>query len=311
MTDTSISSKDATSAVIDFAALIAQKDPFQGKSLKAYLSDQPPSFFKMADRFLRCFAEMDGFSDETLADAYVGLCREMVAEQIRFKKTGKYSAASAAEVNQSLYSAPRMKARTLALGVSQFFWPNHQGLLNFFLDELSKGAKPRRYLEIGPGHGIHLACAIEAFPSAEITALDISEGSLGLSKALVSRLRPQSQVRFSQGDVCAQDFSNFGTFDFIVMNEVLEHLDDPASVLKALHRCADRSAKVFITTCTNAPAIDHVYLYSTVEEIRDQLASCGFRILRERALPVGRVPEDQWTRLKTEVNYAAMLEPIV
>ena len=65
--------------------------------------------------------------------------------------------------------------------------------------------------------------------------------------------------------------------------------------------------RLFITTCANAPAIDHVYLYDSVEHIQREIREAGFSIISEVALPVGNFSREEWARRKVEVNYGAML----
>jgi len=65
-----------------------------------------------------------------------------------------------------------------------------------------------------------------------------------------------------------------------------------------------------VTTCANAPAVDHVYLYDSVEHIRTQIRECGFQIDSDIALSVDGSSEDQWVKGKTEINYAAYLSKL-
>ena len=62
------------------------------------------------------------------------------------------------------------------------------------------------------------------------------------------------------------------------------------------------------TTCANCPAIDHVYLYRSVEEIQAHVREAGLKIVAELALPVGSIPRERWSAERVEVNYAAVLE---
>jgi hypothetical protein len=53
------------------------------------------------------------------------------------------------------------------------------------------------------------------------------------------------------------------------MGEVLEHLDKPGEMLKKLSSLLYPNGVIWITTPTNAPAIDHVYLFNNKQEIID------------------------------------------
>jgi hypothetical protein len=91
------------------------------------------------------------------------------------------------------------------------------------------------------------------------------------------------------------------------MCEVLEHLDCPLNILKKTYALLHDEGRLFITTCANCPAIDHVYLYENVGHIRKEIQEAGFNIVSDLPLPVGNYPDNNWLDTKIEVNYAAML----
>ncbi len=291
---------------------VIERNPLQKKALQEHLAIQDQEFWKRAERVFSGLEEGLGEDCTTLVQGYLRLCREMLAEQVRFKKTGCYSATSASAVNSALYSTDReMTERTCALGVSQFLWPNHYKLFDFFLAQLAELRQVSKYLEVGPGHGIHLVFALDFLSEADVHVIDISEASLRLARGMVQRFHPGKIVQFHHGDVMEMDVSGrTHHFDFIVVNEVLEHLDDPAALLTGIRPKLSDRGHLFITTCANAPTMDHVYLYRSVEEIQDQIVACGFEIVREIAVPVGDIPREQWTTAKTEINYGALLRSV-
>jgi 2-polyprenyl-3-methyl-5-hydroxy-6-metoxy-1,4-benzoquinol methylase len=65
------------------------------------------------------------------------------------------------------------------------------------------------------------------------------------------------------------------------MGEVLEHVEDPRQLLRRAASFVRSGGRLFVTTCANCPAIDHVYLFKSVQEIRDLIASAGCGIERE------------------------------
>ena len=96
-------------------------------------------------------------------------------------------------------------------------------------------------------------------------------------------------------------------FDLIVLGEVIEHVNDAGGLLR---RAADLLADdglIFLTTCANCPAADHIYYFGSREEIRELIGECGLSIVDEVALPAERVPEDRWAEEKITVNYGAFL----
>ncbi|WP_320173881.1 class I SAM-dependent methyltransferase [Maridesulfovibrio sp.] len=228
-------------------------------------------------------------------------------ETINFIRTGSYSSYSSAEAFKNVYSQDqKMAGYIYGLALSQFLWPNHYEMFSFYLKQCDKIKNSiSRYLEIGPGHGLYLAHSIEKMPNADITAVDISPASIKITRdVLDSFYGDQAKYRLECKDVHEMADSSY---DFIVMGEVLEHVDDPSHILKKLHSVLIDDGYLFVTTCANCPAIDHVYLYDGVAAIRDQLESCGFRIVDDLALALSDRPEEEWKSRKELVNYAALL----
>jgi 2-polyprenyl-3-methyl-5-hydroxy-6-metoxy-1,4-benzoquinol methylase len=97
-------------------------------------------------------------------------------------------------------------------------------------------------------------------------------------------------------------------FDFITMGEVLEHVNDALGFLKRARGLLRPDGAIFMTTCANCPAIDHVYHFHTVKEIRDLIAEADLRIVDELALPSEPFAEEQWEQSLVTINYSAILK---
>lgn len=97
-------------------------------------------------------------------------------------------------------------------------------------------------------------------------------------------------------------------FDFITMGEVLEHVDNPVTLLNKLKELLSSGGKSFVSTCVNCPAIDHTYHFRATDEIREMFASCGLVIIRELVLPVEDLPMDEIIDKRITINYCAILK---
>ena len=291
---------------------IKAKYPLQKKMIARELADRDGLFWERAASFSQDFERLlsDGnVTDERVADCYIKLCKDMTIEQIKFRKTGRYSATSFAEVAERVYhSETEMEAMVYGLAISQFLWRNHYALFDFFittLRELEDRGEVKRYLEIGPGHGLHLVEGLRAFSSAHFDVVDISATSLDVSQRVVQCFAPGRDVDFHLADIA--DFKSSGDFDLIVINEVLEHLEDPLAMMRRAADLIGDEGHVFLTTCANAPSIDHIFLYDSVEAMQAQIREAGLTITSEIILPVGaHVPRAEWTARKVEVNYGAL-----
>jgi len=101
---------------------------------------------------------------------------------------------------------------------------------------------------------------------------------------------------------------DIGEYDYIVMSEVLEHLDDPMLALRNIRGLLSVGGRCFLTTCANCPAVDHVYLFQDAEDIRSHLSAAGFNVIEDLALPIRNLPATTASHTRVGINYAAVLE---
>ncbi len=266
-----------------FLDRLGRAAPLQRRAVDARLSDYPPEFFGDADRFFSEFSRMLDATGTPLDDAvnsYISICKETFGEQIKFARTGRYSAGNIVEAHQSIQSYEAMTRYMLGLAVTQFLWLQHYETLQFFRSFVTERPIVGRYLEIGPGHGLYTLEALRAARDATFDAVDISQASADIAKGVVSFLSPLGKdVAFHVQDIFIWEPSH--RYDTLVMGEVLEHVEDPKSLLRRAASFVKDDGRLFVTTCANCPAIDHVYLFNSVQEIRDLIKAADCEIDRE------------------------------
>jgi 2-polyprenyl-3-methyl-5-hydroxy-6-metoxy-1,4-benzoquinol methylase len=296
----------------DIVERICAKSPFQRKKLTAYLSAQPESFRREADEFASrygAFLAQRGISLDYVVDAYLKMCAYMMRCQVAFLRSGKYPVASAAEADQAVYqSEQEMLSYMIGLGMSQFLWSTHYRIFSAFKELLAeRAATTRRYLEIGPGHGLLLEQALTTLDRLEdAVAIDLSPTSLELTRALTEWILPgERRLRYLLGDVMEADLGV--GFDLITMGEVLEHVEQPLRLLRRLRDLLAPGGRLFVSTCANCPAPDHVYQFGGVAQIRTLLADAGFKVERDFPLPVENMSVDAAEAARVTINYCAVL----
>ncbi|MBE7217286.1 MAG: methyltransferase domain-containing protein [Caulobacteraceae bacterium] len=154
----------------------------------------------------------------------------------------------------------------------------------------------RDVLELGCGEGALAAAYKRRNPAARYTAIEAHAPSAALARARVDRL--------VEADIQAMDaeaFAALGSFDAVVMGDVLEHLADPWAVLRQLHDVL-REDGALVLSVPNAghwsvaaellngrwPAhdsglFDRTHLrWFTLDSLRRILADAGFATLRAR-----------------------------
>jgi 2-polyprenyl-3-methyl-5-hydroxy-6-metoxy-1,4-benzoquinol methylase len=290
--------------------LVGATNPLQRKRVRAMLHERDDAYFAFAEDVSRslalAFMRTPGEAREA-AQAYDELCLEMLREQIRFRKTGVYRLDDAGVANDTVYSDPtRMRAYLIGLLLTYLFWPNHYALFQLFGDGLAR-FHPLRSLEVGAGHGLFTTELIRRHPDVDLTVVDISQSSIDVTRDFLDAFDvPRDAVRFLLADFMGPDLA-LGTFDLIVLGEIIEHVNDAGALLRRAAELLTPDGTIFLTTCANCPAADHIYYFGSAEEIRELVRASGLGIGREVVLAAEAVPEDRWREEKTTVNYGALL----
>ena len=251
-----------------------------------------------------------GLSIEYLAQCYVTIVTDMVREQMHLQKHGHYRHSTFAAVADDVYFDPHYMSRYMyGLALTSYLWPNHRALFRFFKETLPAD-RSGSYLEIGPGHGYFLKTAIARSAYDRFLGVDVSQTSIELTRDLVGASLPDGrELRLECADFLAADFAH-GSFDAIVAGEVLEHVERPAAFLRKMRNVAAPGSFVFLTTCINAGALDHIHLFRNPDEVEELFTSCGFRVTRACICPYeGRTVAECLDEVLA-INVAYVLEKV-
>lgn len=253
-----------------------------------------------------------GQTVDTLADAYDLVVRDTLREQVYFQRHGRYRHASFADVAADVYFSPSYMQRYMeGLALTGFFWENHVALRRFLLGALARLPRARRYLEVGPGHGLHLAAAARLGCADEFEAIDLSPTSVALCQALLGSgaLGPLPTVAVRQADFLGATVE--GPFGVVVMGEVLEHVERPELFLARARDLLEDGGHLLCTTCLDAPAIDHIRHFRSVEEVESLLVDAGLDPVERCVLPHPglSLAEARQRRLAVNVGFVARARP--
>lgn len=288
------------------ADAILEANPMHRSFMTAALENITPDEMGHLDRYID-FCRQRGLTIEYLADCYLTIVGDTLREQIYFQKHKKYRYSSFAEVADNVYfNDEYMSFYMYGLAITSFLWPNHLAMFRFFRDTLPKNKKGA-YLEIGPGHGYYLMTAMERAAYDSFTGVDISETSVAQTRALLEHFVGDKRkfellcMDFLDSDLPAQGF------DAVVMGEVLEHVEEPERFLRRIVQLATKDAYIYVTTCINAPAIDHIYLFRTPEQLEKTFEDSGLKIKDRLIRPYeGKTLEESLQQLLA-INVAYVL----
>ncbi len=123
--------------------------------------------------------------------------------------------------------------------VSRFFLNNFKQVLLAQVKEI----RPHAILDVGAGEGFTLEMFRENHIGERLEGIEYMDEALKFAK----RLHPQ--VKIKKGNIYELPYAA-NSFDLVICNEVLEHLDDPKKALNELKRVAK---KYLILSVPNEP----------------------------------------------------------
>jgi 2-polyprenyl-3-methyl-5-hydroxy-6-metoxy-1,4-benzoquinol methylase len=275
--------------------------------LEAYLGKQDALFHERANSFFlryKSFIESESSNLDFGVDCFNKLRASMAAERLAFLRTGQYASKSFEEVSRRVYDDPDvMRYHMHGLVFAQFFWPEQYCRLRFFLKQLLQ-YKPqiRSYLEVGGGHALYITEAMRALsPETKFDLVDVSPSSMALARGIIGGQRVQYHL------MNMLDFPSGTKFDFIMVGEVLEHLERPQELLTVIHDLLSAGGRAVLTTPANSATLDHIYLFNDADEIREMLRNASFVIEDEVMKYSVDMSERRARLLKTPLMYGALV----
>ncbi len=287
---------------------IKEKNPNHYSKLESNLKDYDDSFKKSANCFFDKYVIYLKKNDIKLdfgIECYLHMITDMIEERVNFIREGKYSNNSFEDVEKRIYGNPKIMTYHMhGLVLAQYLWFDQYERILFFTENLKKYcSKSTKYLEIGGGHGLYVNQAIDLLQEIEqFDLVDISQSSLDLAKGIINN----KKVNFYLKNIF--DFTENQKYDFVTMGEVLEHVENPLSLLSKIGAFLKENGTCFITTPINAPMIDHIYLFNNANEIKDLFNKAGFEIIEEKIVISEKLTQKQAAKFKVPIMYAAFLK---
>lgn len=249
------------------------------QALAELTKDEVEGLNKIVEMFLK-----QGISLEDQCFAYKQMLDMTIEESKFFMEHGKYRYSTFDEVADKVYfDKAYMKNYMIGLALSQYLWKIHKSCYEYFVDGLAKLDAYDNYLEIGPGHGAYFYQSLKSEKFKKCTAVDLSETSIAMTKSFVESnvYSGGTSVEYVLRDV--NDIEGENVYDFIVMCEVLEHVENPEKILTSLRRLLKPGGRAYFSIPINAPEIDHIKLFCSPEEVKELLENAGF-VIKEQKL---------------------------
>ena len=263
----------------DLVEEISKKDKLHSKKIIgniSFLKSRYPEELEELTGMVRNYFINLNLGSERIAGDYLKMINDMRTEGLFFYRNGKYRCANAQIAYEYVYSRPEVMSYYMnALLVSQIMWKHHFNMFMYLqshLKTLLKNHSNISILDVGPGHGFFSYIIKKEFPDYEkIDIADISETSLEMTKKILGA--DGTKINYYLTDIF--EYPDTNKYDLIVLGEVLEHLDEPEKILVKLSKLLKPGGLLWLTTPTNSPALDHVYLFKTKEDVLKLVADSG------------------------------------
>ncbi|MBC9030954.1 class I SAM-dependent methyltransferase [Sphingomonas sp. JC676] len=234
-----------------------------------------------AERFQEALLHMfpDADSRAAAIKGYAAFAMTSLRLQARFEMTGHYKAKTYAEAASEVYhNEAYMQAEYLpGLFLSHYLWPHHYRQIQFFetafVDSMQV-AGIDQFVEVGVGTGLYSRIALQRLASSSGRGVDISPSSQHFAQRQMDAFGFADRYSVDLEDVTTD--TPDASADALICVEVLEHLEDPVSFLRALRRVLKPGGKAFVTAALNAAHTDHIYLYRHSGEVEAQIVEAGF-----------------------------------
>jgi 2-polyprenyl-3-methyl-5-hydroxy-6-metoxy-1,4-benzoquinol methylase len=229
----------------------------------------------------KVFGETFNHKWEEAVRGYAEFCTEALRAQVFFEKHGHYKASSYLEcVEQCYHNADYMKVRYLpGQYLSHYIWPHHQRMLHHYVNDLLPLIEKEvsLFYEVGVGCGLYSQKTLEKIPNVKGIGIDISDYALEFTHEVVKLHGMADRYKVMNSNIIDSPLTEKA--DFVISQEVLEHLENPEAFIAGLFEATRYGGWGYITAAINAAHTDHIYLYRSTEEVQKQIESVGWRTM--------------------------------
>jgi 2-polyprenyl-3-methyl-5-hydroxy-6-metoxy-1,4-benzoquinol methylase len=214
-----------------------------------------------------------------MIDGYAEFCNDSMRNQVYYERTGRYRASNYAEVARDCYHNQEHMTRRYLPGmfVSHFVWAQHYHMQRGFRELLLPRVRDSKFFfEVGVGCGVYSKLTLAKLPAIRGIGFDISQFSLDYTAWMLNKFGLGDRYGLENRDI---RHGYRMQCDFLICQEVLEHLENPAEFCQWLANMVRPGGHAYITAALNAAHSDHIYLFHEPAELEDMVRAAGLQPL--------------------------------
>jgi 2-polyprenyl-3-methyl-5-hydroxy-6-metoxy-1,4-benzoquinol methylase len=219
---------------------------------------------------------------ERIVQSFIDLTIQGTRLEREFAKVRKYISKSYDEASEEVYHNEDYMYKVYLPGLllSNFLWPLHYRQLSYMCENFIPrilAAENKSFCDIGIGTGFFSRAILASSQKIVGKGFDISKYSLSYTENHINAFGFSNQWSSENRNVITNPPGE--QWPFLISVEVLEHLENPKSLLQTFRKMLARGGTGFVSAAITAPQPDHIYLYNNCREIKDQLVETGFKII--------------------------------
>lgn len=300
----------------EFMEEVRNQSKLQAKVVDRIIAEFDEEYLRFAETVVQRITKAAGGQVDYryLAKIYLWYTKTVRIEEMYFAKEKAYRLKTYKEAYEQVYSRDDyMREYAIGLGLTQIMWPNHYSIFRFFLDQfvpLIRSAKTGA--EIGVGHGLFHSEALLGAPEMSSFLIDVSPATLEFTKKTIAASGISSaRVTTYVGDIQKQNPIPDRSLDALLFGEIIEHIEEGEAVFVKLSKKMKETGLCYFSTAANAPAEDHILLFTSIQEIRSFIKKCGWNINFDRCFTLNNMSVEEAEAGGHNINYSAVLSPML
>tara|TARA_B100000315_G_scaffold245933_1_gene272573 strand:- start:508 stop:1317 length:810 start_codon:yes stop_codon:yes gene_type:complete len=204
--------------------------------------------------------------------------------QREFEKTGEYKNSSYSEVD--IIDVELYNLRLLMSFITSVHRFEILVMLENFIKSETSG--PKKLLSIGVGSGYEIKLCNDYMEDWKFYAYDKGSENINYASDLLRFFNYSNKsLRYKSFPLERKTgiSKHKNVYGKIILCELLEHLENPVQALQSARYSLHPEGIMFLTMAINIAQEDHIYLYSSIEQAKNQVKENGLTIIKELIVP--------------------------